>query len=85
MGEWFQQFGTKIVDGGDGLLPTGRVLKPSGDVVNGPYVEAKEMIGGFTIIQAEHYEEAVEIARGCPLEKSEAISRSVSLQTTAYE
>ena len=26
-GEWFQQFGPKILDGGDALLPTGRVLK----------------------------------------------------------
>ena len=68
-GEWFQQFGPKIVDGGDALLPTGRVLKPGGEVANGPYVEAKEMLGGYSVIQADHYEEAIEIARACPIAK----------------
>ncbi len=58
-GEWFQQFGPKIVDEGDALLPTGRVLKPGGEVANGPYVEAKEVIGGFSVVEAEHYEAAV--------------------------
>jgi hypothetical protein len=68
-GEWFQQFQAHIVEGGDGLLPTGRVLKPTGQVANGPYVEVKEMIGGFSIIQADHYEQAIEIARHCPIFK----------------
>jgi hypothetical protein len=68
-GEWFQQFGSKIVDGGDALLPTGRVLKPGGEVANGPYVEAKEIIGGFSVVEAEHYEAAVEIAQACPIAK----------------
>ena len=68
-GEWFQQFGPKILDGGDALLPTGRVLKPSGEIANGPYVEAKEVIGGYSVIDAETYEGAVEIARACPIAK----------------
>jgi hypothetical protein len=68
-GKWFEQFATQIVDGGDGLLPTGRVLQPSGEVVNGPYVEAKEMVGGFSVIEADHYEAAVEIAKHCPISK----------------
>ncbi len=68
-GEWFQKFGPKILDGGDALLPTGRVLRPGGDVTNGPYVEAKEVIGGYSVVSADHYEEAVEIARECPITK----------------
>ncbi len=68
-GDWFQQFGPKILDGGDALLPTGRVLKPGGEVANGPYVEAKEVIGGYSVIDAEHYEGAVEIAKACPIVK----------------
>ncbi len=67
--EWFQQFSTQIVDGGDGLLPTGRVLKPDGVVSDGPYVEAKEMIGGYSVIQADSYDGAVLIARQCPIAK----------------
>ncbi len=68
-GQWFEKFGPSIVDGGDGLLPTGRVLKPTGVVSDGPYVEAKEMIGGYSVVQADSYEAAVEIARECPIVK----------------
>lgn len=64
---WFKQFEGKIVDGGDGLLPTGRVLKPGGVVADGPYVEAKEMIGGYSVVSANSYDEAVEIAKHCPI------------------
>lgn len=68
-GEWFQKFSTRIIDGGDALLPTGRVLQPDGQVANGPYVEAKEMIGGYSVVEAETYEGAVEVARECPITK----------------
>lgn len=67
-GEWFQKFEGKILDGGDALLPTGRVIE--GDQVhNGPYVEAKEIIGGYSVVEAPHYEAAIEIARECPIAK----------------
>ncbi len=66
-GDWFASCGPKLVDGGDGLLPTGRVLHPTGDVTNGPYVEAKEVIGGYSVVDVEHYEAAVELARTCPI------------------
>ena len=68
-GDWFQKFGPAIVDGGDGLKPHGRVLKPGGIVSDGPYVEAKEVIGGFSVIQAEDYDAAVVIARDCPINR----------------
>lgn len=45
----------------------GRVLKSNKSVTNGPYVEIKESIGGLIIIKAENYEEALEIAQGCPI------------------
>lgn len=64
---WFKQFGSQIVDQGDGLMPTGRVLQPGGVVADGPYVEAKEMIGGFSVVEANSYDQAVEIARSCPI------------------
>lgn len=45
----------------------GKVVR-SGDVVeNGPYIEDKESIGGLIIISASSYEEAAEIAKGCPV------------------
>lgn len=35
-------------------------------VTDGPYAEAKEIIGGFFTISAADYEEAVEISADCP-------------------
>ena len=62
---WMQKFSAAIVPGGDGLKHTGRVLK-AGLVTDGPYVEAKEIIVSFAVIQADDYDAAVAIARACP-------------------
>jgi hypothetical protein len=35
-------------------------------VVDGPYAEAKEVLGGLFIVRAESYSAAVEISRDCP-------------------
>ena len=62
---WMQKFSSAIVPGGDGLKHSGRVLK-AGLVTDGPYVEAKEIIVSFTIIEAENYDAAMAIAQACP-------------------
>jgi hypothetical protein len=61
---WMQKFSSAIVTG-DGLKRTGRLLK-AGLVTDGPYVEAKEIIASFTIIQADNYDAALAIIRECP-------------------
>lgn len=35
-------------------------------VTDGPYAETKELIGGYWIISAADYDEAVKLASGCP-------------------
>src|SRR5215475_5421219 len=35
-------------------------------VTDGPYAETKEIIGGYWIITAANYDEAVKLASGCP-------------------
>ncbi len=62
---WMQKFNSAIVPGGDGLKHSGRVLK-AGLVTDGPYVEAKEVVVSFGIIQDDNYDAAVSIARECP-------------------
>lgn len=56
--------------GGEKLVDrTGRVVRRSGDgldATDGPFAEAKEVVGGYFVIQAESYDEAVEISRDCP-------------------
>ena len=35
-------------------------------VTDGPFAETKEIIGGYWIINAANYDEAVQLASGCP-------------------
>jgi len=42
-------------------------------VIDGPFTEAKEVIGGFWIIQVKSKEEAVEWARRAPMPENEVI------------
>ena len=61
----------------DGKYVGGEKLKDSGGkrlagygaefrVTDGPYTEAKEVIGGYFTISADNFDEAVKIAEGCP-------------------
>lgn len=45
----------------------GRVVQQNKNVINGPYAEIKESIGGLITIKAADYDEAAEIAKGCPI------------------
>jgi hypothetical protein len=36
------------------------------NVVDGPYGEAKEVVGGYFVFRAANYEEAIELTRDCP-------------------
>src|SRR5438552_12513687 len=61
---WMEKFQNNIVDMG-GKLGRGRVVTSEG-ATDGPFVEAKEVVGGFMIVSAESLEEAMEVARECP-------------------
>jgi hypothetical protein len=50
----------------NGLAFTGKVLRTGGKVSDGPFVEAKEIVGGYIVVAAASLERATEIARGCP-------------------
>ncbi|HXB68332.1 MAG TPA: YciI family protein [Candidatus Acidoferrales bacterium] len=54
---------SKLEDG------TGRVMRGQGAQVrisDGPFTETKDVIGGFYILNAASYDEAVELCRDCP-------------------
>jgi hypothetical protein len=61
---WQSKFGAKIVDLG-GRLGEGRLVA-STPKIDGPFVEIKELIGGYMVVSAESLDEAADIARGCP-------------------
>jgi hypothetical protein len=62
---WREKFQQNIVDLGGRLTDGGKVLTSAG-VMDGPFVEAKEVIGGYMILAANDMEEAMEVARQCP-------------------
>jgi hypothetical protein len=62
---WKEKFKDNIVDWGDKLKPGGKVVS-GGTVSDGPFIEAKEIIGGFMIVTAASLEEAVVIAQEMP-------------------
>ncbi len=61
---WKERFQENIVDMG-GKLGGGKIVTSEG-ATDGPFVEAKEVIGGYMIVSAESMEEAVEVARQSP-------------------
>jgi hypothetical protein len=71
--EWRSRLGAEgKLTGGNKLRDnSGKVLTPRGtggksDLRDGPFTETKDVIGGYFILTAQGYDEAVEIARACP-------------------
>lgn len=56
-----------LKDPGQPLARTGRVVRGPSEVTDGPYVEAKDMVLGFIIVEAADIAQAVELTAGCPL------------------
>jgi hypothetical protein len=68
-GVWMGElYAKRIVVATNGLEPAGKVVREPGGtlITDGPYAEAKEIVGGYILINAASLDEAVQIARGCP-------------------
>lgn len=68
-GDWIAKFMAtgEVVDGGDGLQETGKVVRGGGIVTDGPFMESKEILGGYSIINAVDFDRAVQITHECPM------------------
>jgi hypothetical protein len=55
--------GYKLTEG-QGRLMRGAIGSPK--VTDGPYAEAREVVGGLFILEAANYEEVVELSKDCP-------------------
>lgn len=70
--EWFRRHREHIVGGEELDEPrTVKTLRPGRQgegvvVTDGPYVETKEILGGFVILEADSVEQAIEIASDWP-------------------
>ena len=57
-----------LKDGGAPLEMTGQVVHGGKkSVTDGPYAEAKDVVGGYIIVSAKNIQEAVELSKGCPI------------------
>ena len=67
--DWLNGFPVevKLSSTGFGLSEEGKILKPSGIITDGPFVELKEKLGGLAIIKTETLDEAITLAHGCPV------------------
>jgi len=67
---WFKDLTAKghIKDPGHPLEPAGKVIKgQQKSVHDGPYAEAKDLVGGYTLVEANDLAQAVELSKGCPI------------------
>ncbi len=57
-----------IKDQGQPLERSGKLVKgKQKTVTDGPFAEAKDVVGGYTLIEARDLEQAVELSKGCPI------------------
>lgn len=72
MQKWMQWMGElkeqgKLI-GAQPLVNSGRVITGKKKIISdGPYMEGKEIVGGYLACTASSYDEAVEISKGCPI------------------
>ncbi|MBK8338878.1 MAG: hypothetical protein IPK99_02175 [Flavobacteriales bacterium] len=66
---WMDTLAAKgIMLGGEPLDMPGKVLSGKAKkITDGPFVEGKEIVGGYLLVNARDMDEAVEISKGCPI------------------
>jgi hypothetical protein len=69
---WKAQFDAELFDMGAKLAPGGAVYR-GGTVTDGPYIEGKEVLGGFMILETTSLERAIEIVAAMPMQPGAAI------------
>ena len=67
---WFEGLTRTGVYQGAGapLVPAGKVVRGTRrTVTDGPYAEAKDLVGGYLLVDAKDLNHATELAKGCPI------------------
>jgi hypothetical protein len=69
VGAWYEKHGAsgKLSDGGQQLQgpETARTVRAAG-VTDGPFMETKEVLGGYSVLDTASYDEAVQISKTWP-------------------
>ena len=67
---WMEELGKKghLKDRGQPLEAEGKVVRGKQKVVtDGPYTESKDLVGGYTLVEAKDLAHAAELSKGCPI------------------
>ena len=67
---WFKELAEKghVKDRGQPLERAGKLVNGKRKTVtDGPFAEAKDVVGGYTLIVAKDLDEAAELSKGCPI------------------
>ncbi|MEM7548783.1 MAG: YciI family protein [Bacteroidota bacterium] len=68
-GDWMQQLSEKgkLIDGMP-LAEHGKQVKERGNtIIDGPFTEGKEVVGGYLLVNSKDIDEAVELSKACPI------------------
>jgi hypothetical protein len=65
---WIRELeaGGHLASPGQPLAPTGAVVRKDA-VIDGPHVEAKDLVLGFIVVRARDLAHACELAKACPM------------------
>ena len=67
---WLRELSEKghVKDPGHPLESSGKLVRgPAKTVTDGPFAEAKDIIGGYTLVEASDVDSAAELSKGCPI------------------
>lgn len=67
-GTWMKE-GTHagwLLDPGDALVSQGKVIQRDGSVTDGPFAESKELVGGYSLVEAADLDAALALAQSMP-------------------
>ena len=67
---WFKDLTAKghLKEPGHPLVATGKVVSGKKKIVSdGPFAEAKDIVGGYVVVEATDLAHAAELAKGCPI------------------
>ena len=70
---WQQKFSDNILDMGGQLGASGSVVRNE-SVTDGPFIELKEIIGGYMKLTAKNVDEAIKVINASPMIESPNVS-----------
>ena len=76
---WINRIAGKgqLAAGGNHLAREGKLLKPNEVIIDGPYISNRESVAGYILILAKDMDDAIGMAKECPILKGEGTSVEV--------